>query len=230
MQLMTSAINSAKEILGEKGKLSEKDVRSIVQMCIDLGGGKLTENASYSILYIRYNFRRYMVNKAADLLCGFEKAAYADGSSCRDWTLQFSLADISGRDAVRFLKWDGQFYGKWYNTVYLSSGGSSLSIHKYRVFGPDGSIIDLSRSFADFEFYDTHGNWVGWSNIQNNLSPSDRGKWGVDCSRLVIFWDNETYSQFSFELSGGSLLLITLRGENQLACPPIIGPHVKLDF
>ena len=27
------------------------------------------------------------------------------------------------------------------------------------------------------------GNWVGWSNIENNLKPSDRG---VDCSSIGI--------------------------------------------
>lgn len=30
------------------------------------------------------------------------------------------------------------------------------------------------------------GNWVGWSNIENNLKPSDRGKWAVDCSSIGI--------------------------------------------
>lgn len=49
MQLMTRAIDSAKEIVSKKGKLSEKDTRSIMQMCIDLGGGELTKNASYTI-------------------------------------------------------------------------------------------------------------------------------------------------------------------------------------
>ena len=60
------------------------------------------------------------------------------------------------------------------------------------------------------------GNWVGWSNIENNLKPSDRGNWAVDCSRLILYWDNYTYSEYNFELNGNSMLLITLSGKKEL--------------
>ena len=75
---------------------------------------------------------------------------------------------------------------------------------------------ELSRSYADFEFYDNIGNRVGWSNIVNNLKPSDRGNCAVDCSRLIPQWDNYTYSEYNFELNGNNMLLITLSGEKQL--------------
>ena len=30
------------------------------------------------------------------------------------------------------------------------------------------------------------GNWVDWSNIENNLKPSDRDNLAVDCSGLIL--------------------------------------------
>ena len=60
------------------------------------------------------------------------------------------------------------------------------------------------------------GNWVGWSNIENNLKPSDRGNCAVYCSRLILYWDNYAYSEYKFELNGNSMLLITLSGEKEL--------------
>lgn len=113
-------------------------------------------------------------------------------------------------------KIDDRFLGRWTHSTYMSSGGFSFSTHRYRIFGPNGRFVEGGQAFADSVHFDSSGNWSGWDTMSTGRSPEDQGIWEVDGPRLRLTWDDGTYAEYQYEVSGGSMLLIPSQGENQL--------------
>lgn len=113
-------------------------------------------------------------------------------------------------------KIDNRFLGRWNHSTYMSSGGFSFSTHRYRIFGPDGRFVEGSQAFADSVHFDASGNWSGWDTASTGRRPGDQGTWEVDGSQLGLIWDDGSYAEYQYEVSGESMLLIPSQGENQL--------------
>ena len=202
-------------VVRNKSKISYDDCRSLLQEAIRLGGNKITTNHTKALLFIRRYYWTLFDNKAKKMLCDFEKASFADLPDLREVALSFRYQNYVKDTDTNKLSRSHLFFGQWINSTYMSSGGMNLTINHYRFFGPDGRFMEGSRSLSTSTYYNSSGQWTGWGNASTAYKPSDRGSWGVDCTSLLLNYDNNTFAEYIYELSGTSLLLHNHKGKEQ---------------
>ena len=104
----------------------------------------------------------------------------------------------------------------WHYSDRMSSGGFSLSSHRYRMLGADGRFVQGGQSFATSVPRDSSGNWAGIDSLRSGVAPEDRGRWETKGRHLVLNFEDKTYAEFDYFVQGGSLVLTSSKGTRTL--------------
>jgi 2-oxoglutarate dehydrogenase E2 component (dihydrolipoamide succinyltransferase) len=110
---------------------------------------------------------------------------------------------------------DPRLVGTWHRSEFYSSGGFSMSMHRFRVLGADGRFVEGGGSFADLQLLDSSGNWSGIDSLES-VSSEDRGAWQADEGVLTLSWDDGSGAEFTFEVEPDALLLVSTSGDRTL--------------
>jgi hypothetical protein len=111
---------------------------------------------------------------------------------------------------------DRALVGVWHWSEFMSSGGFSLTSHRYRVLGSDGQFAQGGQSFATSVLRDPSGNWAGMNSLRSGAGPEDRGRWETQGRQLTLHFEDGMYSEFDYFVQGGSLMLTSSNGRRTL--------------
>lgn len=213
--------DQARAALRDDGSLSMSELRALIQKAVDQAGGRLNPEISRSILFLHWHYWRVADAEARHSLKGFVEAAYKDDIETVFWCADVfspegALAPPPGSPPAPRVGHDPHVVGNWFNSSYLPSGKSSMTITRYRTYGRDGRFADSSQASASSEHFASDGTWTGSISALSELSPGERGRWATAQSKLWLRWDDKRTEIFGYEAYSDSMLLVPERGENQL--------------
>jgi hypothetical protein len=113
-------------------------------------------------------------------------------------------------------KLDRALVGMWHWSEFISSGSASITSHRYRLLSGDGQFVQSSRSFATSVRRDSSGNWMGMDLMKSAAAPGDRGWWEIKSGKLILHYEDDTYTDFDYFLRGDDLMLTDSRGRRTL--------------
>lgn len=95
---------------------------------------------------------------------------------------------------------DLKLIGSWtWSDASLASYGlnASVSVHETYVFFNNGQFYRTTNSFASYQL----------SQINESITPDERGKWSSQAGLLTLDWDDGMVSEFSYFIASGTLEL-----------------------
>lgn len=221
MSLAKLMKDEAKAALRDDGTISESEIKSLAQKMIDQAGGRITDEFIRLTLFMHWHYWQVADAGARRFLKGLVEAFYRDDIEYFFWAAdmfspQGELAPPSDSPPAPSVAQDSRVVGNWRHSTYMSSGYSTMTIHRYRTYGRDGRFADSSRASASSEHFASDGTWTGSTSALSELSPKQRGRWATAASKQWLRWDDGSIQIYSYEAYSDSMLLIPGRGENQL--------------